>query len=189
MPLTRYNTAPTLDGFIASPHTTNPTPWIVPDPTIDFPALYASFSHFLMGRLTYETMVALAAADPTSAFLHGRPRASVVVLSATMNPAEHPAVTVVASEAEMVEMVRGWRAGGGKDVWVMGGGRVAGCLVREGVLDVVEVAVMPVVIGEGVRMVEGVTPTGVRLGLEGVERLGTGIVMLRYRVLYGEGGK
>ncbi|KAK0752989.1 hypothetical protein B0T18DRAFT_423618 [Schizothecium vesticola] len=107
MPLTRYNLAPTLDGFIASPHTTtNPTPWITPDPTIDFPALYAQFSHFLMGRLTYETMLAFAADDPSSSgdanlLFAGRPREAVAVLSRSMKQAEHPGVTVISSEAGM----------------------------------------------------------------------------------------
>lgn len=189
IPQTRYNLAPTLDGFIASPDTTNPTPWITPDPTISFPALYAQFSHFLMGRLTYETMLAFAAVDPSDAdanlLFAGRPRDAIVVLSGSMKQEEHPGVTVVSSEAGMVEVVRGWRAGEGKDIWVMGGGGVSGCLVREGLLDVVEVAVMPVVIGEGVGMVEAGLGT-VSLELEEVRGLESGIVMVRYRVLYGE---
>lgn len=189
MPQTRYNLAPTLDGFIASPDTTNPTPWITPDATISFPALYAQFSHFLMGRLTYETMLAFAAAGPTDAdanlLFAGRPREAIVVLSGSMKQEEHPGVTVVSSEAGMVEVVRGWKTGEGKDIWVMGGGRVAGCLVREGLLDVVEVAVMPVVVGEGVGLVEAGLGT-VRLGLEEARGLESGIVMVRYRVLYGE---
>lgn len=188
-PQTRYNLAPTLDGFIASPSTTNPTPWITPDATISFPALYSQFSHFLMGRLTYETMLAFAAADPENTdanlLFAGRPREAIVVLSGSMKQEEHPGVTVVGSEEGMVEVVRGWKGGEGKDIWVMGGGRMAGCLVREGLLDVVEVAVMPVVIGEGVKLVEGGLGP-VKLGLEEVKGLESGIVMLRYRVLYGE---
>jgi len=183
MPLVRYNLASTLDGFIASPdHTTS---WIVSDPTIDFPALHAQFSTFVMGRRTYEAM--LQYDNP----LAGRAKEEVLVVSTTMKEEEFPEVTIVRDPKGVVERVRELKGGEGKDVWVMGGAELVGLLMGEGLVDVVEVAVMPVLIGEGIPMVGGLGKgkemgeRGCRLKLEGVEALeGSGILMTRYRVLY-----
>jgi riboflavin biosynthesis pyrimidine reductase len=64
----------------------------------------------------------------------------------------------------------------------MGGSRLVGVFMREVLVDVVEAAVMPVVIGEGVKMIEGlggdVAEGGCKLELEKVEKLeASGILM------------
>ncbi|KAK4097271.1 dihydrofolate reductase [Parathielavia hyrcaniae] len=201
MPLLRYNLAPTLNGYIAS-LPSHGTPWIVEDATIDFGALYAEFSAFVMGRKTYETLLAL---EPNP--LAGRPRESVVVFSRDERFKREfggGAVTVVDGEAG-VEVVRRLKesdseseSGVGykeeKDVWLMGGGELAGLLMRRGLVDVVETAIMPVVVTEGVKMFgEGKVggdrdgdkgEVGWRLVLDKAERLETGILMTRYGVLY-----
>jgi dihydrofolate reductase len=172
----RYNFATTLDGFIASQdHSTH---WIVEDPTIDFDALYAEFSTFIMGRKTYEVL--LKYGNP----LAGRPKAAVVVVSGTMKPDEHPGVTI--EGGDVVSCVRRLSEGEGKDIWVMGGGRLVGVLIEAGLVDMIEAAVMPVVIGKGVSMVSGLEmgEGGVKLQLESVKHLeGSGILMTRDRVL------
>ncbi|KAK4034382.1 bifunctional deaminase-reductase domain protein [Parachaetomium inaequale] len=202
MPLLRYNLAPTLNGLITS-HPTNTTPWIVPDPTIDFPSLYAEFSTFLLGRKTYETFLSMPPGDNP---LLGRPKESVVVFTRDSVKAKEweGDVTVVGSgsglgSAGVVEFVRGLmgelkRKGpdgeGGKDVWLMGGGEVAGMLLRAGLVDVVEAAIMPVVVGQGAKMFgegdgEGDKgEAGWKLVLEKAEALASGILMTRYRVVY-----
>ncbi|KAK4443057.1 dihydrofolate reductase-like domain-containing protein [Podospora aff. communis PSN243] len=169
----RYNFATTLDGFIASQdHSTH---WIVEDPTIDFDALYAEFSTFVMGRKTYEVL--LKYGNP----LAGWPKEAVVVVSGTMKPEEHPHATIECGD--VVSCVRRLREGEGKDIWVMGGGQLVGLLMEAGLVDVIEAAVMPVVIGEGVPMVSGLG-RDVKLKLEGVTQLKeSGILMTRYRVL------
>ncbi|KAK3896679.1 bifunctional deaminase-reductase domain protein [Staphylotrichum tortipilum] len=188
--LLRYNFAPTLNGTIASlpSHT---TPWIVSDPSISFPALYASFSTFIMGRKTYEALLAMAAAGEKNP-LAGRPRESVVVFTRDTDKAREwdgegkGDVTVV--KEGIVGFVRGLKEKeeGGGDIWLMGGGEVAGVLMRAGLVDVVEAAIMPVVVlGEGVRMFGDAGDGGdLKLVLEKVEGLESGIVMTRYRVVY-----
>lgn len=193
MPLLRYNLAPTLNGIIASlpSHT---TPWIVSDPTIDFPALYAEFSYFLMGRKTYQTFQSMT--PPEENPLLGRPRESVIVVSEDKQGRlrDEGRVTVI-GVGRVVEVVRALKAKSedSGDIWLMGGGELAGLLIREGLVDVVEAAVMPVVVEEGVKMFgEGVDDgsgkgkgeEGWRLVLEKAEALDSGILMTRYRVVY-----
>ena len=194
-PLLRYNLAPTLNGLIAS-QPRHSTPWITPDPTIDFAALYAEFDRFVMGRKTYETFLAMPAGENP---LAGRPRESVVVFTRDegRRRAWEGVVTVVGEG--VVECVRGLKERGGeagegggkrKDIWLMGGGELAGLLLRAGLVDVVEAAIMPVVVGQGVKMFgerggEGDKgEEGWKLVLEKAEALKSGILMTRYRVVY-----
>ncbi|KAF5551410.1 riboflavin biosynthesis domain-containing protein [Fusarium mexicanum] len=89
MPRLRYNVAASLDGYIASPD--GSTTWIIEDPTIDFPALYAEFDYFIMGRKTYQVMQSFGADNPLSK----RPKESVIVASRTMSQHHFPNVTVI----------------------------------------------------------------------------------------------
>src|SRR5215213_825378 len=95
--------------------------WIVRDPALDWAALLAGFDTVLLGRRTYE----LTRQPGAPAWPAGW---RVVVFSRTLTAAEHPAVTVVAADA---------------------GAAVAG-LRAAGVVDQVEVAIMPVLLGRGI---------------------------------------
>ncbi|KAF2014561.1 riboflavin biosynthesis protein RibD domain-containing protein [Aaosphaeria arxii CBS 175.79] len=181
----RYNVAVSLDGFIASPDGT--TDWIVEDTSIDFAALYASFSTFVMGRKTYETMQAYGEQNP----LRAMTRDALIVVSKSMKAEEHPEVTIVAERVEeFVEQLKGAAGSGGgvaRDIWLFGGGQLATCLLNAGLVDTVETAIMPVLIGEGVKMVGGSAAgdkkTTMKLSLESTRRLsGSGILMCTYLV-------
>lgn len=72
------------------------------------------------------------------------------------------------------------------DIWFMGGGKLVGEMLRLGLVDMVEVVVMLVLLGEGVKMFEGKgREDGWRLELRGCERKEMGILMLEYDVFYG----
>jgi dihydrofolate reductase len=74
--------------------------------------------------------------------------------------------------AELVE------AAGGKDVWVVGGGDLAGQFARAGLLDEVIVYVAPVTLGAGARLL----PHRIELRLEETGRNGD-FVVSRYSVV------
>ncbi|KAM0271689.1 hypothetical protein ACHAQH_008976 [Verticillium albo-atrum] len=178
MPRLRYNVATTLDGFIASPD--GSTDWILDDPSIDFAALYEEFSSLIMGRKTYEVMLHHAEVSGTNP-MAGR---HVIVVSKTMKPDDHRGVEVIADD--YLNLVKTLKAGKGKDIWLMGGGRLASELLEAGLLDSVETAIMPVLIGEGIKMVVQVSENSKswKLALRGADKKGTGILMLAYDVLY-----
>ena len=83
----RYSVAASLDGYIAGPN--GEFDWIVMDPDIDFAAMYREFDTLLMGRKTYEVMVAMG--DEAGPAL-GVPW---VVVTRTMEPGRHPELTIV----------------------------------------------------------------------------------------------
>jgi dihydrofolate reductase len=137
--LLRYQVASSLDGYIAGPR--GEADWIVGDPDIDFAGLFAQFDTFLIGRRTYEAMVAQG---------HGASSAGrTFVFSRTLDPARHPRVTVVADRvAETVAALKAERTG--KDIWLFGGGELFRSLAALGLVDRVEIAIVPVLLGGGI---------------------------------------
>jgi dihydrofolate reductase len=166
----RYQVATSLDGFIATPN--GGYDWIVMDSAIDFKALYNEFDTVVMGRKTYD----LAKEQAN----HGAmPGMEIVAFSRTLAPVEHPGVRVVNDDPAAV--VRELKTKPGKDIWLFGGGELFRVLLDAGLVDTVELAVMPVLLGEGIP----VLPPGAQATLElsDVKRLSaSGIVVLAYSV-------
>ena len=163
----RYRVAMSLDGYIAGPR--GELDWIIPDPTVDFRAVYAQFDTALLGRRTYE-LTRQPGAPPWP------PGWQVYVFSRTLTPAEHPAVTVV--DAEVEATVAALRAAPGRDIWLFGGGHLFASLLAARLVDELELAVMPVLIGRGVPLSPAVPRTPMRLTRSDASP--AGIVNLRY---------
>jgi dihydrofolate reductase len=173
----RYCVAMSLDGFIAGPK--GEADWIITDPEIDFNALYHQFDTLLMGRRTYEAMKAAGGGGSS-------PGTQVFVCSRTLRQEDHPRVTIVANPPGLVAELR---SKPGKDLWLWGGGSLFRSLAELGLVDTVEVAVVPVLLGEGVPLLPAPAKR-VTLKLTG-HRLyaNTGIMSLEYAVQYGQGPK
>jgi dihydrofolate reductase len=136
----RYQIAASLDGYIAGPN--GEVDWIIQDPDIDFGDLFATFDAAVMGRKTFVAMLAQSAG--------AMPGLDVVVYSNTLQPTDHPEVTVINSDP--VKHVQSLKAKSGKDIWLFGGGILFRTLLEAGVVDTVEPAVIPVLLGNGIPM-------------------------------------
>ncbi|MGE0448489.1 MAG: dihydrofolate reductase family protein [Vicinamibacterales bacterium] len=136
----RYQVAMSVDGFIAGPD--GGVSWIVPDDAIDFAALFAEFDTLVMGRKTYDAVVAQGEQGMTAGV-------DLVVFSRTLPASNRPRLTIV--NGDPVAAVAALKDEPGRDIWLFGGGELCRTLLDGGLVDTMELAVMPVVLGSGVR--------------------------------------
>ncbi|MGH7484061.1 MAG: dihydrofolate reductase family protein [bacterium] len=166
----RYAVAMSLDGYIAGPN--DEVDWILMDPEIDFFGLFAQFDTFLLGRRTFEALGRMNT---------GISLTKTYVFSRTLQQSDHPDVTFVSDEVE--ETVAALRAEeSNKDIWVYGGGVLFRSLLDAGLVDTVEVAVIPVLLGEGKPLLPPPAKQA-NLKLTGHKVYKTGIVSLEYSVM------
>jgi dihydrofolate reductase len=158
-----------LDGFIAGPQ--GEADWIEVDPSVDvaafFKEFYAQFDIAIMGRRTYEVVGGAIEGMATYVFSRTLPRGS------------RNGVTILGDNGttRLAEL----RAEDGKDIWLFGGGALFGSLASSGLVDTVELGVMPVMLGGGQPVISGNTAR-VKLRLSGCESSPGGAISVKYDV-------
>jgi len=166
----RYQVAVSLDGFIAG--TKGEYDWIVGDRSIDFGALFKEFDTAVMGRKTYEVMTAQGGNGTLTGL-------DVVVFSKSLSPKTAEGIRITKDNAS--DVVATLKKQPGRDIWLFGGGVLFRSLLDAGLVDTVEVALMPVLLGSGIPLL----PPGALTKLELVDQKilpASGIVFLSYRV-------
>lgn len=145
------------------------------DPDIDFAALFNQFDTFIMGRGTFEAMVGQQGSGAT-------PGMKTLVISRTLRPEDHPDVTIVADDLEKTLVAL--RKKPGKDIWLFGGGSLFRSLLELRLVDTVEIAVIPVLLGGGIPLLPA-PASQVKLKLTGHRVYKkSGIVLLEFTIDY-----
>src|SRR5262249_29698571 len=159
-------------GYIAGPN--GESDWILMDPEIDFDALFDRFDTLLMGRRTFQ----VAMGSHSAGSMKGK---ALVVASRTLRQEDYPKVTIVGDNlaAALTEL----RRQPGKDIWLFGGGSLFRSLLEARLVDTVEVALMPVLLGGGIPFLPPPAPQ-VRLKLVSSQAYGSGIMALEYTIEY-----
>jgi dihydrofolate reductase len=169
--LTQYYTATTLDGFIADPD--NSLEWLFtrrrePDGPQNYGDFIAEVGALAMGSTTYEWILDHEFADkdpadwkwpydiPSWVFTH---RQLPVVPDSGVR---FTSSDVAAVHGELVD------AAAGRNVWIVGGGDLAGQFAEAGLLDEVIVSIAPVTLGAGAPLL----PRRIDLQLEELGRNG-----------------
>jgi len=166
-----YSVAMSLDGYLAGPN--GEFDWIVMDPEIDMSGMMARFDTILMGRRTFEASQAMGGGE-------SMPGVTTIVVSRTLRRQDHPSLTIIADDVD--GEVSRLRATPGKDIWLFGGGALFRSLLGFGLVDTIEVAVIPVLLGCGIPLLpERSQRTALRL-VSSTRYKATGTVVLEYAV-------
>lgn len=166
----RYSVVMSLDGYIAGPN--GEADWIIQDPDFDFSALFRQFDTILVGRRTFDTMVAAKRVS--------LPGMKTIVFSRTLRQKDNPEVVIVSEQQR--ETVVALKTSPGKDIWLFGGGSLFRSLADDGLVDTVEVRLAPVLLGAGVPLL-AIDTRGIQLTLTAHAVSKAGIVSLDYAVV------
>lgn len=167
----RYQVACSLDGFIAGPD--DDFDWIPPEPSFDFDAHFAQFDTLLMGRRTYEVVGA------TGEGFRGK---EVLVASRMLDPSSHPGIEIVREGLE--ERIHELRNQSGGDIWLYGGGELFSQLLDWDLVDTVEPAIIPILLGGGTPLLPAPAARR-RLRLVRHQAFPSGMILLEYEVRKG----
>lgn len=183
---TQYYTAASLDGFIATED--DSLDWLFPLGDINdtsYPSFIAEVGALAMGSATYEWMLRHAgkvAGETGSPWPYTQP--AWVFSSRKLPAVEGADIRFVKGDVKPVhsEMAR---VAGEKNIWIVGGGDLAGQFCDANLLDEVIVQVGSVTLGRGKPLFPRriTTPP---LRLMSVRQVGTGFAELRYQVPRGE---
>jgi dihydrofolate reductase len=178
-----YSAIASLDGYTAD--ASGSFDWAAPDAEVHafVNDLERHAGTYLYGRRMYETMAVWETMDVTSEPQPMRDYAEIwraadkVVYSRTLAEASTPR-TRIEHEFEP-DAVRELKAAAGRDLSIGGPGLAAHAL-RAGVVDELQLFVVPVVVGGGTRAL----PDGLRLDLQLLDerRFAGGVVYLHYRL-------
>ncbi len=177
---TQYYTAASLDGFIAT--TDDSLEWLFPLGNIEdtsYPEFIRHVGALAMGSTTYEWMLrhVVSGADPRP-WPYQQPL--WVFTSRRLPPVPGADIRFVRGDVRPVhrEMMA---AAGGKNVWIVGGGDLAGQFHDQGLLDELYIQIGSVTLGAGKPLLPR-TITSPPLRLVSVRAVGTGFAELHYEV-------
>ncbi len=179
---TQYYTATSLDGFIATED--DSLDWLFPLGDVNetgYPAFIAEVGALAMGSSTYEWMLrhALTVKDQVgAAWPYSQP--TWVFSKRSLPPVPGADVKFVSGDVKPVHEAMK-RAAGSANIWIVGGGDLAGQFYDAGLLDEVIVQIGSVVLGAGKPLFPR-RITSPSLRLVSARQIGTGFAELRYEV-------
>ena len=164
--------ATSADGFIARPD--GDVSWLDrprPENEYGMPAFLRSVDTVIMGRATFEQGQKLG-----GALTEGKRN---IVLSRSLPPYGIPGASV--ESGAPLDVANRVRQEKGRNVWLMGGAHVFGSFLSAGALDEIILHIVPVLIGSGIPLLDGV-PRQVELKLRSTRRFSDGVVRIHYEV-------
>jgi len=180
--------ATSADGYIARPD--GNVDWLnQPRPPDDYgmDAFYKSIDTVIWGRKTYEPLLQKFAARKTKATARSkkpRPKTSRSKIRNCIFSRKPPEVFPPGVEfitEPIKQFAQGLRSESGKDIWMMGGAGIIGSFLDEGEIDEFIIHVMPILIGEGIPLVQP-RHRNVPLELLSTKAWPNGVARLHYRV-------
>jgi dihydrofolate reductase len=180
---TQYYTATSLDGFIATED--DSLEWLFPLGNVaetSYPEFIAGVGALAMGASTYEWMLRHAGKmeeETGSRWPYQQP--TWVFTHRELSPAaDGAAIRLVQGDVRPVHAAMA-RAAGDRNIWIVGGGDLAGQFFDAGLLDEAIIQVASVTLGRGKQLFPR-RVTNPPWKLMSVRQVGTGFAELRYQL-------
>ena len=163
--------AVSLDGFIEGPN--GEYDWCFMDQDYGMSAFMNSIDAVFVGRKTYEMSLGM------EADISGMPRMDEYVFSNTLDKVKEGSVLIKGDIKTQVEKIKNQT---GKDIWLFGGASLTTTLMTLKLIDEVQLAVHPILLGGGKPLIRDVSER-VNLELIDTKTYSTGLVSLKYSVM------
>lgn len=158
--------ASSVDGYIEGPN--GEYDWIVADKEMDFAEQMKRYDTFLLGRVTYEKIIA-ANYPPGKGITN-------IVFSRSLKEVQKGYILI---NNNIEERVLELKQQPGKDIALFGGASLLASLLDLKLVDELQIAVVPILLGKGKPMVD-VLKQHVPLTLSGVKTYGNGTIQQTY---------
>jgi len=157
-----------LDGYIEGEN--GEYDWIVMDMDFDFAGHMKRFDTFFFGRISYEKLLQFGKVS--------FPGITNYVFSNSLATVDNDFVLL---KGDIKDLVSSIKKQDGKDIAVYGGAKLLSSLLDLGLVDELNMSVIPVILGQGKRMVD-ILKERVHLTLIETKKFSSGTVQLAYRV-------
>ena len=176
-----YHVATTLDNFIAHEDGSFDGFIAEGEHVTDFLDSIKHYGAILMGKNTYEVgyKYGLKPGDPAYGDIN--PDMKNYVFSRSAQFGSNERVQLV--KEGVIEFVKQLKTEEGKDIWLCGGGALAGTLLEYELLDELLIKLNPIVFGSGIPLFGGCRKN-VNLALSSSKTYNTGVLLLRYNINY-----
>jgi len=170
-----YHIAITLDGYICREDGSIDGFLMEGEHVEDFIKSLDSYDSVLMGRKTYEFgfQFGLKAGQPAY------PNLNHYVFSETLDFNQSEAVKLVKSNT--IEYVKGLKNIEGGDIWLCGGGELAGSLFENDLIEKLTLKVNPVIFGSGKKLFESSKKPG-KFNLLSSKKYNNGVILSKYEI-------
>ncbi len=170
-----YHIAVTLDGYICHQDGSIDGFLLEGEHADDFIQAIGTYDTVLMGSKTYEFgfQYGLKAGEPAY------PNLKHYIFSKSLDFKSSESVTLVRSEA--INVVKDLKGIDGKDIWLCGGGELAGHLLDNGLIDQVFLKINPTVFGSG-RKLFGRSKKSLNMRLIRSNPYNNGIILGEYKI-------
>jgi dihydrofolate reductase len=132
----------------------------------------------LLGRRSYEGYEALRVANPDSPVLALMDTAPTYVVSSTLKGSSQADVWII--DGDPIEQIARLRHEGDGDVLVLGSPTLVRWLLAHGLVDELNLFMLPIVVGSGLRLFDDMAPRRYPLELVRSQAMGSGVLELHY---------
>lgn len=163
--------AVSLDGYIEGPN--GEYDWCFTDQDYGLSEFFKRVDSLFMGRKTYELALTMGDAE-----MPGFPKLTEYVFSTTLKEVKPGAILISGNVEEEVNRIK---KEPGKDIWLFGGASLTATLLNLDLIDEINLAVHPIILGSGKALFKNIHNRKV-LKMVDAKTYSSGLVALRYTV-------